>query len=356
MERHLTDAELSRWTSGEGVHPEETEAWSRHVESCGECAELALALKGSLADPATPIPEPAMRGILDAAGLPPRPRFRLLRWAIPAAAAAGILLSLFLPLPERAPPFTSVEPRLPAGQRMAAEAEIRVAPDGAAVSFHLPGGSRFRADPGTTLAIRPAAGGAGSSLLLARGSVEAEVAKADAGLRIVSDAGEIRVTGTRLLARAFRLHGASAFAVLSAEVVEGEIVLAGPSGTLRVPAGTRGILRSGEPPVLQEARPLDWRAKALQWEPSLASAEGAPSWEAAVLLVNGRDGGIDWRKALERPAEPAALRAVAARLLALAAEPEDAAFLADRLKREADPAVRAALLPALKRLLPESPE
>lgn len=362
----LTDEEMAVFARGESL-PEEAERWALHLERCSACADRWAAAvaegEGTASVPAVdphPLAAAALR--VHAVPSPRRPMFA--RWTLAAAAAALMAfgLSFFLPSRETERRFT-----LPAGQAITGREESFRTGAGDPLCVSLPDGSRFRIGSATMARFEPPGPGDRTVLRLERGSVDAEVARAPGRVRIVAEAGEAVVVGTAFTARAFRVYEGSGgrgqgpegaavgpspltpypfCAVLSVEVSEGAVDLAGPAGAVRVVPGKRGILRGAEPPVLQESRPIDWQEAAARY-----GREGEPSsWGNVILLAGSWQGISSWWEALEAPQASPAARRVAAFLASSAAEPADAARLEDLLEEETDGNVRRSLEAGLSRL------
>lgn len=224
----------------------------------------------------------------------------------------------------------------------------------------LDDGSRFWLSPGGRLRTGETAPGERWTVRLERGTLAAEVAKGGGQVRIVSEAGEIRVLGTRFVARAFRIYQGSDdpsprspspfLSVLSVEVSEGLVELVSPDGSVRVAAGGRGIAVLGSAPVLQEIRAQEWRQAARAWSRGMAPERFAASWGGVVLLASSWPGLADWHEALADAGLPSDLRAVTAALAASGAEPDEDGWLREALARETDEAARKVLTSHLARL------
>lgn len=336
----LPDEDLARAIEEGRVPP--------HLDGCQGCLERWTLLREepapwtTQADPGRFGPAAAVAWDAGAARRLPRP----VAWT---AAAATVLLALagwFLLRPSGQPPV-AWDPG-PAFRRPGTEPTA------------LADGSRLWLSPGGRLRTGESAPGERWTVLLERGTLAAEVAKGGGQARIASEAGEIRVLGTRFVARAFRIHQGSVdpslrspspfLSVLSVEVSEGLVELVSPDGSVRVGAGGRGIAVLGSAPVLQEIRAGDWRQAARSWSRGMVPERFAASWGGVVLLASSWPGLTDWRDPLVDAGLPADLRGVAAALAASGAEADGADWLREALARETDEAARGVLAAHLARL------
>lgn len=348
----LSDEEIAILAAGALDEAARTSVRS-HLDECGRCrARWAEASEevSAFAPPAVETEALAAAAVQAFSTVTRRPSgaVRRARWALAAAAVllTAVAIRFFWPEPAARSAFT-----LPAGREVSGR-DLVVETFDTAEAFRLPDGSRFRVAPASRVTFQAPGPGERIRLTLARGTLDAEVVRGSGAVRLAAEGGEIFVVGTRFRARAFRMHAPAAarsFPILSVEVHEGAVDLVGAAGAARVSAGRRGILKEGEPPVLQEAAPIDWRAAASRWGSAWAEPGFAASWEGATLLAGTWGGLSDWEEALfDRAASPA-LRRVAAALVAVRTEASDVPRLARWIKTEPDEEIRTLLLPHLAR-------
>ncbi len=330
-----------------GGIPGEVEA---HLGSCDTCRGRLSAVAAGPAEGPVSVPDPAAlaaaaRASWQAGRRAGRSPARYLVPALGAAAAVVIALGIARLAGSSAPsrPFT-----LPAGERVAGrEGTFRAGPTGTK-SLSLPDGTRFRVGAGGEIRFLASLPGERCRIELARGTLEAEVAKGDDRVRIVSPAGEITVLGTVFKARAFRIAGSP---VLAVEVAEGLVSVRGAGASHPVPAGRRGIVRGGEKPFacVQEAVPLPWREALARWGGAAASPGFSNRVECLTLLSGTWTGLSCWERVLDDPGARPAERTAAAALALLAAEGEDRARLVGRI---ADDAVARAVVLGCRSAMP----
>lgn len=352
----LTDDEEIALFAGGAADASNRLRAERHMARCGVCRARWAEADGpsafSSAEPALDV-EAMARSASDAwRDRPGTGR----RWGWGAAAAAAVFLLAVLAARLIQGPESARSRLLPGGRAISGRDE-RVETGSSSDVVRLPDGSRIRIGPRSRVAFLAAGSGERLVARLERGILEAEIAKAAGAVRILAEAGEIRVVGTVFTARSFRIHPSDGpgrpMAILSVEVTEGAVDLEGGSGCLRIAAGRRGIARAnpGEAPVIQEAAPLDREEAARRW----GSGWGAPgffhSWNAATLLAGTWTGEEDWEAVLADRRRPPDLRRVAAALAGACAEGAEAGRLRDLFGEEPDEEVRRALLPHVARLL-----
>lgn len=305
-----------------------------HLEACAACRRRLAAVASEPDDSAVPVPEPeALAAAASASwreGGRKRPAVRFLVPALGAAAVVAAALGIVRLARPSVPPRTFT---LPSGEVFQGRSGGTRAPEVGALSFSLPDGSRFRAAPRSEILFQSPVAGERWVIRLVRGSLEAEVAKKEGTVRLVSTAGEIRVVGTSFTAKAFETGGE---AVLSVTVREGAVDLVSPGGTVRVAAGRRGIAFGAGLPVLQEAPPCAWRTALDQWGKDLEKN----AWSRVNLLAGVWEGLGCWEDLLADPAVPSADRRRAAILAVAGAASEDGGRLRALLSGEKDPAVR----------------
>lgn len=283
------------------VSPRERQAALAHMADCPDCQLRWVALAaGPVRAPAR---APAHRPALAAAIL------------LVCAVAAAVFLR---------PPSSDAPPNfLPTGREITGQDESLIVAEALPPqSFSLPDGSRLRLHPGSAARFVPPGPGDRFTVELARGTLDAQIEKGDGAVSVVSEAGQIRVLGTRFTARASKIYRPessasgpekegdvtlnprdSALFFLSVEVEHGRVVLRPRSArdaqrsTLLVPAGWRGLLwteTAGDArAILQEAKPIDWEATLLRWD-------GASPAGAVFLLGSAWEGAADWRATLKR--------------------------------------------------------
>lgn len=254
------------------------------------------------------------------------------------------------------------EGRSPEGRAISGRGEL-VETAASADVVRLPDGSRMRIEPKSRVAFLEAGSGERLVVRLERGGIEAEIARAPGAVRILSESGEIRVVGTVFTAKAFRIYHLSLnpdpfFSVLSVEVSQGAVDLAGGAGSLRIAAGCRGIVRSGpgEAPVVQEAAPFAREEAARRWGSGWEAPGFLDSWNAATLLAGTWAGGGDWGTLLADRRVAPDLRCIAATLAGACAGDAEAGMMRSLFEGEPDEDVRRALLPHVARLLEEEME
>lgn len=350
----LTEEELALLAEAllEGAEREEA---ALHLELCADCRRRWSAVDaavGSEEEPAAPHAVDA-EGIAEAASrafAPRRFRLRPLAWS---AAAASVALALSLPLLLKSGGRTRTSV-LPEGRLITGVGETVQAAGSAGEALRLPDGSRLRAAPGAVVRFLPPAEGDRFRIELVRGRLEAEVEPAKGLFRIVGDAGEIRVRGTRFTARSLRIYppgSPKGEPVLSVEVSEGAVELAGAAQAIRVGPARRGIVRGRwSAPLLQEMEASDWMEAARRWGGEIHAKGFASSWTCATLLGGSWKGLDSWWDALDDARAPLPARRLAAELVSLSADPEEAEDLIARFQRVKDGAVRAALLPGIARM------
>lgn len=312
-----------------------------HLGACAACRGRLAAVASEPDDFPVPAPEPATLAVAARAAWREGRRRPVPRFLVPALGAAAAL-ALGLAIVRLARP--SVPPRpftLPSGEALEGRSGQVRAPEDGPLSFSLPDGSRFRAAPRSAVLFHPPAAGERWVIRLARGSVEAEIAKESGTVRLVSAAGEVRVVGTSFIAKAFEAGGE---AVLSVTVREGAVDLVSSGGTVRVAAGRRGIAFGPGLPVLQEAPPCTWRSALDQWGKDLERS----AWSRVNLLAGVWEGLDRWEDLLAASDVPSVDRRRAAMLAAAEATSEDGARFRALLSEEKDPGVRRVLETRLK--------
>ncbi len=280
--------------------------------------------------------------------LPSRRMLAAAAAVILAAAGGAVWLSLARPETKKTPPPVLTGAR-PLG---AAETRI-VAAAGTPDTFLCPDGSAVRLAPGSAVSLDATRPGERVRLRLERGTLDAEVLKANAGFVVAAEGGEVRVVGTLFRARAFRIHapGGPAIPFLSVEVSRGAVDLSGPQGTRRIAAGARGLVWKKEGPLLQAAETMSWQAALKKWGAGFSSPGFAASPGCAVLLGGSWTGADTWRDAMADLSAPAEERRIAAFLVGITAHPNDHDRMLADFRSEREPAVRAELLPHLARVL-----
>lgn len=321
-----------------------------HLADCPACRRFqtqVTRVEAALSDLAEEAP-------VDAPSFPLReaaPVRRLLPAAVGIAAAglAAIWLVQFLLAPGR----PAARRSLPAGERIAGRDESFDGDSAAGRTVELPDGSRFRIAPETAVRFAPPGPGERIFLELARGEVEADIPSGGGAVVIGAPAGRLRVLGTVFRATAFRVHPAGRPPVdfLGAEVAEGTVRLENERGSLRVPAGRRGILRRDGIARLQEMPPMDPATAVERFGADARSPGFAESFACATLLTGRWEGFRGWEGVVADSRAPAKIRSTAALLTGLTAGSADAPRLRALYDREPEGSVREALLPHLARLL-----
>lgn len=358
----LSPAEIAAAVEGTSS-PAERRRWEEHLASCFLCRDRFAAAAAPLGSDAavSTDPEPIADAVLAVLRREwPVPFAR--RWVVSAAVAAALVAAAgatWLLLPHAGRPDGAAAFRLPAGRPIAGTTErIETAPGGEDV-LSLPDGSRLRVGSASAVRFHPTTPGERLRVEIARGTVEAEIASAAGRVLFLSEAGEIHVRGTAFLAKVARIHwppGGTELPtpILSVDVARGAVDLSGPGGTVRVAAGRRGILVGGRPPVLQEIAPVAWRTVARAAAPMSASPDFPSSFACVNLLAGNWAGLSDWADVWDDVGEDPGLRRLAATLVAVTAEPSLAGEpLVARFRREADEAIRLAVLPHAVRVASE---
>ncbi len=282
---------LGEYRTG-ALSPDEASAVTAHLEACAACRGESEAIAGLDDLLAGLVVEPEVRVA--------RPGSRTWGWVAGAAAAVLVAVSGWILLKPAEDPARVH--RLPAGDPVAGRDGVFRTSSGDMKPLSLPDGTRLRIGPSGEIRFLAPLPGERFRIELARGSLEAEVAKGADRVRIVSAAGEITVLGTAFLAKAFRVAEEP---VLSVEVTEGLVEIRGGDTVHPVPAGRRGIVRGGKVPfaTVQEAIPLSWREALARWGKG-ASAPDFPGRVECLTLLAGRWEGIEsWN---EVPADPTA--------------------------------------------------
>lgn len=338
-----------------------------HLAECPVCrgAAAALADEPAGADEDSlpqglnpPDPSAAARAAVGAYAQAASAPLRL-RPARVAAAAAALLLAVgggYLLFREG---DRAAAPRaLPAG-RAVTDARVALPARAEADLVECADGTRLRLAPFTDAAIRQGEGAERLVVEMTRGAIEADVVKGGGQVRIRAPAGEVRVLGTAFTVKVFQITIPSPFggegeggggSVLAVEVSRGVVELASETGKVRLPAGFRGIVRTGLAPASQEIAPLSWREALARWGKGHEAQGFAASWDCLVLLATSWEGLSDWRQVLEDGSASPAERRAAATLAGLTLAERDAPWALAALEKEMDPDVRRVLAPHAARV------